>query len=735
MLDSGTVGSSGEAGKGNSQIVTFGTFLLDLRSGELRRNGHKVKLQDQPFQVLAQLLEKPGDVVTREELRTRLWPVDTFVDFDHSLNAAIRRLRDALGDTAENPRFVETVARRGYRFLVPVAGTPGNSSGSIPIATPDPVRAFVLRFAYWIAAGAAVLLILVGVKLGLLLERIHTPKQFRISQLTANPEDDGVRAAAISSDGKYLAFADEIGFYIRQIDTGETHSVALPPELKAMSLSWFPDNVHIIVALSAQGEPSGLWELSTIGGDPRKLIEEGTSPAVSPRGDEIAYITGSKLNEEVWLAQADGGQPRKVTGNAGDLFGALAWSPDGTKLAYSRGKLVYGYGVNAASEVLEIHSRSAGGAPVQLSKWSVKGLDGPMVWATDGQLIYTCAEQPPNLPGSNLWSVKVNNQGQRTNEPVRLTSDNGSVLSVSVTADGRRIAYLKGIPDPDVYVAKLKGRDLIGEPQRLTFDNRKDIPYDWTPDGKSVVFTSDRTGILSIYKQSSSQTVPDLLVRNSHPLIESRLSPDGTQLLYVEYPSWAETNFRTPLMRAPLAGGAPTQILAENLISNHQCARAPAATCIYSALSGRLLTFFNFDVFKGKGRQVLQIEDDVPELYNWSLSPDGKTLAITKAKSEDKKRIRLVFLNGAPERWITIHSGPGLGSLDWAADSKSLWSGSAGDEGNSLLNIDLEGYVRVVWQPKRKSVGWGIPSRDGKSLALYVESTTANAWMLETPIK
>src|SRR4029434_8674138 len=104
------------------RILRFGIFEIDLRAGELRRDGVKLKLQEQPFQLLCMLVEHSGEVVTREELRNRLWPADTFVDFDHSLNAAIRRLRDALGDTAENPRFVETVARRGYRFLAPVNG-------------------------------------------------------------------------------------------------------------------------------------------------------------------------------------------------------------------------------------------------------------------------------------------------------------------------------------------------------------------------------------------------------------------------------------------------------------------------------------------------------------------------------------------------------------------------------------------------------------------------------------
>src|SRR5438105_10707639 len=103
-----------------SHVASFGTFQLDLRTSELRRDGARVRLQEQPFRLLVFLIERPGDVVTREELRQKLWPSE-FVDFDHSLNAAVRKLREALGDSAENPRFVETLARRGYRFIAPVS--------------------------------------------------------------------------------------------------------------------------------------------------------------------------------------------------------------------------------------------------------------------------------------------------------------------------------------------------------------------------------------------------------------------------------------------------------------------------------------------------------------------------------------------------------------------------------------------------------------------------------------
>src|SRR5512143_4034169 len=99
----------------------FGTFEVDLRAGELRRKGWKVKLQEQPFQVLGMLLEHRGEVVAREELQKKLWPCDTFVDFEHGLNKAVNKIRRALGDSADSPRFVETVGRRGYRFMADVS--------------------------------------------------------------------------------------------------------------------------------------------------------------------------------------------------------------------------------------------------------------------------------------------------------------------------------------------------------------------------------------------------------------------------------------------------------------------------------------------------------------------------------------------------------------------------------------------------------------------------------------
>jgi Tol biopolymer transport system component len=249
-----------------------------------------------------------------------------------------------------------------------------------------------------------------------------------------------------------------------------------------------------------------------------------------------------------------------------------------------------------------------------------------------------------------------------------------------------------------------------------------------------VLFISDRTGIFSLYRQAIDQNVPELLVGGDRPVMIPRLSPDGTQLLYLVYPNWSKTASSTSLMRMPLAGGPRQKILEGRWISNQQCARAPATLCVYSVVSDGQLTWFSFDPLKGTGAQLYQMKDVLPHAYNWSLSPDGTTLAIARGKeSGEEPRIHLVLLNTGAEKWVPIKGRRGVASIDWAADSKSLWAPSVGEEENALLNVDLQGNVRVVWRPRKMNVGWAIPSRDGRYLALHVGSSSANVWMVEHP--
>src|SRR6266571_6328037 len=155
-----------------SNNVYFGPFNLDLRAGELQKDGRKTRLQEQPFQILRMLLEHPGEVVTREEIRRKLWPNDTIVEFDHSINAAIKKVRLALGDSAEQPEYVETVARRGYRFIAPVqtsVGTFREAARQEVDSSPQEAHSRRIGRRHMIALAAALILVpVVAIWLGIL---------------------------------------------------------------------------------------------------------------------------------------------------------------------------------------------------------------------------------------------------------------------------------------------------------------------------------------------------------------------------------------------------------------------------------------------------------------------------------------------------------------------------------------------------------------------------------------
>jgi eukaryotic-like serine/threonine-protein kinase len=174
-----------------SDILRFGTFEVDVRSGELRRQGVRIKLQEQPFHVLTVLLQRPGEVVTREELRNQNWPADTFVDFDNSLNTAINKLREALGDSADNPRFIETLPRRGYRFIAAVTGVDGTASGTTTNA-----KAVAPTHGRMIAVTAAVAMLSAGIAGGLVWRARHQPRLTEKDTIVlgdfANSTGDGV---------------------------------------------------------------------------------------------------------------------------------------------------------------------------------------------------------------------------------------------------------------------------------------------------------------------------------------------------------------------------------------------------------------------------------------------------------------------------------------------------------------------------------------------------------------
>jgi Tol biopolymer transport system component/DNA-binding winged helix-turn-helix (wHTH) protein len=717
------------------ETFRFGVFEVDRKIGGLRRNGVRVRLQDQPLQILLTLLERPGEVVTREELRGRLWPDDTFVDFEHSINTAVRRLRDALGDSAEHPRFVETVARRGYRFLAPVSGSL-EASGPREVSSPAPHPA-----RRWWILGAVALAMLVGVIVGWRAAHSTAAQTGNISErrLTANAAELPVIDGVISPDGKYLAFTDSSGFYLRQIDTGETHPVSVPSGFKPRPRSWFPDGTHLLATwVGGPREPESIWEISLMGGTPRKLVAQGAWPAVSPDGSTIAYLASAiqfkdiALNKEIWLVRSDGEGPRKLVGGGEDVFGAPVWSPDGKHLAFMRGRFVAGMPFIRCQ--LETVNVATGETDTLLS---TTGLRPTIAWAPDGRMIYSLGEAIPNQSDSNLWALRVDREGRAEGSATRLTHGTGEASAISITSDGKRLAYFRQAVEPDVYVSDLEANGTrLTTPRRLTLDERADFPYSWTPDSKSVIFTSDRNGTFNIFRQGVHDAEPEILVRAREDLSIPRLSPDGNSVIYlITPPSGASADSTSRLMRAPLAGGPPQSILEVTGISNQQCARLPSTVCIFSRFEPGHELFFYFDPEKGMGAEIPKAEIRSSNAYdfNWSLSSDGQMLAMAKREGiQEQPAIRILALGDGEEQIIPVPGWAGVGSIDWAADSKSIWAtGYNSGGGKTLVNVALTRKVRPLLTEKEMTLGWAIPSPDGKHLAIWKAHGDSNVWMLE----
>src|SRR5262245_20885669 len=230
---------------GTSQVIRFSTFEVDLQAQELRKAGLRLKLTGQPFQVLAILLERPGTVVTREDLQKRLWP-DTFVDVDHNLNTAINKIREALGDSSENPRFVETLPRRGYRFIAPIMAN-GTAATTVQAAEDIAIDARESR-ARTRALGA---LILFGAVVLLALgfwfyKHREMPPQRTLTRMTF---DEGLQNQPTwSPDGRYIAYSSDRGgqfdIWVQQISGGDPIQITKGPG-HHWQPDWSPDGKYI----------------------------------------------------------------------------------------------------------------------------------------------------------------------------------------------------------------------------------------------------------------------------------------------------------------------------------------------------------------------------------------------------------------------------------------------------------------------------------------------------------
>ena len=718
------------------RIIRFGSFEVDKRTGELRKKGSLVKLQQQPLQILLALLQRRGDIVTREELRQQLWPEDTFVDFDHGLNAAVKRLREALGESADSPVFIETLARRGYRFTVPIDG-PESVAGTSIIA---PERDGKGRARRWTLLGVSVVALSAALVWAgrVSLKRPSPSSKPTIAErkLTANSTENPIDGAAISPDGSYLAYSDATGLYLKLIRSGEVHRIGVPGGFSAHLEGWLPDGAHVLVSRAERPEGTlALWNVPIVGGAPRKIIDDGWGASVSPDGTRIAFLRGAPgfnllaYRKELWIARIDGSDAREVASSKPDeVFAAPAWSRDGLHLAYIRVHQGDDYSMIVNSVELKdmqsVQSRVL---------FSGRGFGDSLCWLPDGRLVYNLQEEL-NHADSNLWALQVREPLQNSSDPIRLTRGSGWVTNIRATANGNTLEFLRKSRHNQVLVAGLvsDGRQLLAT-RRLTLDENNNIPFSWTPDSKAIIFTSDRNGMFDLFIHALDQSLPEPLVTGPENKFVARLNAEGTELLYLSVlAATATTDAPRSIFAIPLAGGAPRLVLREKYVTNLQCARLPSTLCAYSVNTSGKELIRRFDPKTGESSPLAEF----PSLgmpTGWSLSPNGSLLAMVRYQP-DQGIIHLRSTSDNTNRDLIVKGRVGLATADWAADGNSFFATSMDRERKStLFNLRLDGSTYLLMKDDKDfvdSIEWAVPSPDGTFLAIHKFTGIANAWSL-----
>jgi serine/threonine protein kinase len=612
-------------------------------------------------------------------------------------------------------------------------------------STPVPLGSSGVSRRKWQIAGAA-LLFFVLAGLGWLAWRKTTRSRMSQSlatpqRLTSNPTENPISAVAISPDGKYLAYADKTGTYLRLMSTGEVHPL-LSKKTDVQFLGWYQDSTQLLAAWSSsQANKMGLWVLSILGGNPRQLSDEGWSASVSPDGSQIAFLKSAGFGEtgqEIWLMRADGTDQRKVISppEAGTFLASPVWSPDGRWIAYER----FWFGPYNNEAWIELFSLQHGTTSVIKSE---PRLEWGLKWLADGRLLYAVDEPPPSQNTSNFWAEGIDpNTGHLSGAPSRITTGDDLINQSSVTTDGKRLVFNRLKPQLDVYVTEFFAKGpRMGTPRRLTLDDANDLPFDWTFDDSAVLFMSNRTGANNIFKQRVDETSAEMLVFGSEQKAISRLNPDGSQILYLVPKNPTDTGGQRQseirrdsqgvrLMRAPINGGPPQTVLEAPLIDNYQCSRAPADICVLSKAEPKQSVFLVFDSIKGNPREVARLEHTANG-WNWSLSPDGTFIAAGTFSASDN-RIRLISLSGQLKREIAVKDWNSFTSLDWAADGKGFFvSSNPTGRLSTLLYVDLLGNAHSLWQVRNFQATWAIPSHNGKYLAIPAPTVGSNAWMVE----
>jgi Tol biopolymer transport system component/DNA-binding winged helix-turn-helix (wHTH) protein len=647
------------------RLLRFGNFEIDLGSGELRKAGVKQKFGGQPFQVLSILLERPGDVVTREELQKRLWP-DTFVDVDHNLNTAINKIREVLGDSAGSPRFVETLPRRGYRFigeLEPVV------LPMVPVVTVELDRGSRSRQTGLRIAG--VLAILVFTIAAVLVSRWHRPRPpHEQAALTATPFTalSGVATSpAFSPDGSRIAFAwsgdpahgnKGLDLYVKVLGSETLLRLTQHPS-ESISPAWSPDGTQVAFQRLA-GADSGIYVVPALGGPERKLHSTRipstnfnwisrinfTLISWSPDGKWIAFADEAPGEEHarIYLLSTETLETRQISNSPCVGEGLPAFSHNGDYLAYwcflsENGKAVLyslpmrggqpkkislalpfpnglTWSADDESLIYSLYTAGNGNLTSLLGEITVANGSAKQLAFAGSAMLPTVSPRGDELAYSslstsfNLWRKDLLHP---KSPAVELMPSSRAQFDAQYSPDGKRIALASlrsGIEG--VWISADDGSNLV----QISNPHEESGSPQWSPDGNKIAFDSRPRGLWEIYVADAAGGKPGKLVTNISDVIRPHWSRDGKWIYFR-----AQEPGRVGIYRCPAVGGDAIAVTHDAGVSLQETFDEKTMYFV-STFSKPVLREMSLSALPGTAFDV----DGLPHVSTaslWALSPNG----------------------------------------------------------------------------------------------------------------
>ncbi|HTP30184.1 MAG TPA: winged helix-turn-helix domain-containing protein [Anaeromyxobacteraceae bacterium] len=629
------------------EVVRFGEFELIPASGELRRDGSRIPLQDQPIRVLIALLAEAGSLVTRERLREELWPGGVYVDFEHGLNTAVRRLREALGDNADTPRFIETLPRRGYRFIAPVSAT------TAPRQKPPPRR--------WRSPGAAAVVALCGLAVAAVALWRRSPAAPHVTSVR-QVTHDGTTKVRVYTDGMRVYYSAFSGASVKLLQAPVTGGDSAPLETslrRPFIHDILPARNELLVEDDAGwAAPYPLWLLPTAGGSARPLGDiEADDAAWSADGQQVVYTKG----RDIYAARGDGSGSRRLLSAPATSVRHPRLSPDGQRLRYTL--------VDMTTLSLWEAAGDGSGAHALLPGWNA----GYGRWTPDGRYYVFAADRDG---ASALWARQERGRwpwsGTPSREPSKLNAGPMRYFAPACSPDGRTIFAL--------------GRPPSGGGELVRYDSASGlfVPFlgglsarevEFSRDGRWVAYVRQPDGTL--WRSRPDGTEPRQLTFPPLTAVLPRWSPDGRSIAYMSF--LPGEKWESHVLAAE--GGKPRPVTGRP--GDLDPSWSPDGARLVLGRSDtdtdhmpRYLILV--DLRAGKESAIPGSEG----LFSPRWSPDGRSIV---AVSADVKRLALFeFATG---RWRDLVVAGGLlGYPSWTRDSSRI----------QLLNGDSIARVRAT---------------------------------------